>query len=435
VWPRAHRYTTSATTTLNGTLIVITLRRSLTLLVLIAALSPLARADDRTTAGPWNLTELFQAPKYEWEDQSSPVRSLLFENEPYNGHPTRVFTYYATPGTLAGDTSTDKNLPAVVLVHGGGGTAFREWCELWAKRGYAAIAPDLAGNRPLEGSEIQQRDNRIRLADGGPDQQDAEKFFAIGEPLTQQWEYHAIAAVLRAHSLIRSFLEVDAERTAVTGISWGGYLTCITAGIDSRFKAAVPVYGCGYLYENSAWLDQFAKLSPEHRDLWIKLWEPSQYLPHVSMPVLFVNGTNDFAYPLDSYMKSFDAVPDAVLKQFCITVNMPHSHPAGWAPPEIGAFIDHVLLGKPGLARLGEIKTEGNVLRVAYTGDQALQRVQLHYTTGSEAINMRAWESHDGTVAADYVETPAPPENATAYFITVTDDRGAVTSTGVVLRR
>ncbi|MFO1093691.1 MAG: alpha/beta fold hydrolase [Planctomycetaceae bacterium] len=297
--------------------------RSTAVLFALVTLTAVSLAAEPQSAGPWNLNELFQTPKYEWEDQASPVRSLLFENEPYNGHPTRVFTYYATPGTLTGDTSTDKHLPAVVLVHGGGGTAFREWCELWAKRGYAAIAPDLAGNRPLEGSDVQQRDNRIRLVDGGPDQGDAEKFGAIGEPVTQQWEYHAIAAVLRAHSLIRSFPEVDAQRTAVTGISWGGYLTCITAGIDPRFKAAVPVYGCGFLHENSYWLEHFAKMPPEHRVQWIKLWEPSQYLPHVSMPILFVNGTNDFAYPLDSYMRSFDAVPGSVPKQFCVTVNMP----------------------------------------------------------------------------------------------------------------
>ena len=29
--------------------------------------------------------------------------------------------------------------------------------------------------------------------------------------------------------------------------------------------------------------------------------------------ILFVNGMNDFAYPLDSYMHSFDAVPNGVL--------------------------------------------------------------------------------------------------------------------------
>src|SRR5437588_585808 len=83
------------------------------------------------------------------------------------------------------------------------------------------------------------------VADGGPDQGDDEKFGSVDKPVAEQWPYHAVAAVVRAHSLVRSFPEVDADRTAVTGISWGGYLTCIVAGIDPRFKAAVPVYGCG----------------------------------------------------------------------------------------------------------------------------------------------------------------------------------------------
>lgn len=60
------------------------------------------------------------------------------------------------------------------------------------------------------------------------------------------WTYHAVAAILRGHSLLISCAEVDAERIGITGTSWGGYLTCITAGVDSALKAAVPVYGCGY---------------------------------------------------------------------------------------------------------------------------------------------------------------------------------------------
>src|SRR5690606_25495837 len=93
---------------------------------------------------PWNLENLSQPPSFEWLDETSPVRSLFYEGEPYGGQPTPVFAYYATPGLLAGDKSLDRELPAVVLVHGGGGTAFREWAELWAKKGYAAIAMDLA---------------------------------------------------------------------------------------------------------------------------------------------------------------------------------------------------------------------------------------------------------------------------------------------------
>ncbi len=70
---------------------------------------------------PWDLEALSQPPSFEWVDEQSPVRSLFYAGEPYGGQPTRVFAYYATPGTLAGDSSLDKNLPAVVLLHGGGG--------------------------------------------------------------------------------------------------------------------------------------------------------------------------------------------------------------------------------------------------------------------------------------------------------------------------
>ena len=91
--------------------------------------------------------------------------------------------------------------------------------------------------------------------------------------------------------------------------SWGGYLTCILAGIDHRFKVAVPVYGCGFLHEDSYWKEPILdKMSLELRERWVRCFDPSRYLPGVRCPILFLNGTNDFAYPLDSYRKCFDLV-------------------------------------------------------------------------------------------------------------------------------
>ena len=186
---------------------------------------------------PWDLIALSKTPNYEWSDRESQVWSLYYEGQPYKGKPTRVFAYFASPATLNGKDLKERRFPAVVLVHGGGGTAFKEWAQLWAGRGYAAIAMDLAGCGP----------DRKRLPDGGPGQSHVDKFGTIDEPIQGQWTYHAVANVILAHSLVRSFEEVDTNRTAVTGISWGGYLTCIVAGLDNRFKAAVPVYGCGFL--------------------------------------------------------------------------------------------------------------------------------------------------------------------------------------------
>jgi dienelactone hydrolase len=398
----------------------------------LAAADPITRSARLPEHVPWDLARLSESPEFEWVDGESPVRSLLFAGERYGGQPTRVFAYYATPATVLENAASDASpWPAVVLVHGGGGTAFREWVELWARRGYAAIAMDLAGYRPIEGQNPHQREHRERLSDGGPDQGDEEKFGRIDEPIDRQWPYHAVANVLRAHSLVRSFPEVDATRTAVTGISWGGYLTCIVAGLDNRFSAAVPVYGCGYLHDNSAWLDRFARMDPEQRERWIELWDPSRYLPAVTMPVLFVNGTNDFAYPLDSYMKSFDLVSGA--KQIRVTVDMPHGHPQGWAPDEIGWFVDHHLRGEPSLPIVGVPCVEGDRIGLNVEGPMALRDATLHFTTDGGAINGRTWQHRPAAIDGCRVTVDAPPADTTAWFLTVTDQRGAVVSTRVVV--
>ncbi|MBN2269738.1 MAG: alpha/beta fold hydrolase [Sedimentisphaerales bacterium] len=374
----------------------------------------IAPAKSLPSTTPWDLISLSRPPEYEWADQNSPVRSLYYEAEPYKNRPTRVFAYYASPATLDAKSVGEKTFPAVVLVHGGGGTAFTEWAELWAKRGYAAIAMDLAGCGP----------GRKRLADGGPGQDDNEKFGAIDQPSQEQWTYHAVAGVILAHSLIRSFEEVDADKTALTGISWGGYLTCIVAGLDNRFKAAVPVYGCGFLHENSCWLGRFAKMTPEQKDKWVRLWDPSMYIGSAAMPVFFVNGTNDFAYPLDSYAKTYGLVKGE--RNFRITVNMPHSHPDGWAPREIGFFIDQYLKNDTPLCTVTKPQIADGKIRAACSSIPA--SAHLHYTTGTTLINKLQWQTIPATIEAEQIVAPAPPNEATIWFLTVTDNRQAVVS-------
>ena len=128
---------------------------------------------------PWDVAALKKAPQYKWVRQEGDLHALLYSGEKYRGKPTRVFAYYASPKTLG--QAADGKMPGIVLVHGGGGTAFANWAQLWAKRGYAAIAMDLAG----------RGEGRKRLPDGGPDQSHAEKFSTIDEPLENQWSYHA----------------------------------------------------------------------------------------------------------------------------------------------------------------------------------------------------------------------------------------------------
>jgi dienelactone hydrolase len=230
--------------------------RKLYLKVLFALFLFVGATPGQETATLWNPGDYFaKSPSVQWGEPTGHVRPIYYDGETFNGKPTRIFAYYGKP-------EGDGPFPAILLIHGGGGTAFAEWAELWAKRGYVALAPDLAGHGP-DG----------RLEDGGPTQDDDEKFrdFTVDDgDYKNMWTWQAIAALLRGHALLAAQKEVDTDRIAATGISWGGYLTCILAGVDAKLKAAVPVYGCGFLYENSCWKEgRFDKMTPEQRDRWV----------------------------------------------------------------------------------------------------------------------------------------------------------------------
>lgn len=396
------------------------------------------RGEEVTGIERWNLAELKQPPKMHWVSQDGPVHSLLYTGEEFEGRETEAFAFYASPATL-GVAKAGEKFPGVVLIHGGGGTAFAEWAWLWAKRGYAAIAMDLSGSRPIDPvydaagvparNQASKQDTRTRLPNGGPEQGHPEKFDSIGGDISDDWPYHAVANAVRAHSLLRSFPEVIADRTAVTGISWGGYTTCLVASVDDRFKAAVPVYGCGFLFEGESVQKPSIDKLGERREAWIRAYDPSSLLVHCRVPILFVNGTNDIHYPLDSYQKSFDVVPGR--KQMRIEVNMRHSHPAGWAPQEIGLFIDSFCRnGKP-LPVPGELTIEGDQVRLPYTSAVPLKSAELHYTTNTGLRSKRTWKSLPAEIGDATIVAPKPPVDANTWFIALTDRRDAMTTTPV----
>jgi cephalosporin-C deacetylase-like acetyl esterase len=364
-------------------------------------LATISFAQDARRTGPWDVPGLQAVElKPQWGAEAGKAREVYYEGEPFQGKPTRVFAYYAKPAGAG-------PFPAVVLVHGGGGKAFREWAEHWAARGYCAITMDLAGHGPKQ-----------RLEDGGPDQSDDTKFRAFTDrDIRDMWTYHAVANVLRAHTLLLSFPEVDKKRTAITGISWGGYLTCLAASLDDRFQVAVPVYGCGFLHENSVWKEaRFDKVPAERREAWTKAFDPSQYLSNVRCPILFLNGTNDFAYPPDSYQKSYALVKSP--KTISLRVRLPHGHI--WTFQEVDSFIDsHLNKGEP-LPKLSEMKRENDTVSATATSTVELKSAQLQ---------KREWKSLPATLQDGKITAKLPTDRPLVYQLAVTDKRGLEVTT------
>jgi dienelactone hydrolase len=378
-------------------------------LLLVAGCSSLRTAARHT--GVWNLAALKAAPTAEWGGRTGLVQEVYYQGEPYRGKPTRVFAYLGRP------TAGKGPFPAMVLVHGGGGKAFRDWAEHWARRGYVALAMDTAGCGP-----------NGRLEDGGPDQTDATKFRDFtDDDASDMWTYHAVSAVMRGVSLLAALPEVDGGRIGITGISWGGYLTCIVAGLDDRLKVAVPVYGCGFLGDDSVWKTTWlAKMRPEVRARWLRNFDPSQYLSGVNCPILFLNGSNDFAYPLDSYRASYRLVP-AKFRHVSVVLDLPHGHI--WTFDEVDVFVDSVLRGGTPLPRLGQTKINGDRVSAKVVSRLPIKRAALHYTTDTGEWQKRRWQTVPAELKRGTITARLPRQRPLVWYLTVTDERGLRVST------
>lgn len=388
-------------------------------------LFPSPKAPEQLPAG-FNLEELQKTPEMYSASggdlvERDGIRPIFFDGVSMNGKPTRVFAWLGVP---PGKPPGEK-LPGIVLVHGAGGAAFRHWVKLWMDRGYVAIAMDTGGkmttsmeegNRPSTSSH---EFSAAPSAGGGFSQAD--------KPLDQQWPYHAVAAVVRANSLLRSLPEVDPERIGLTGISWGGILTELAAGVDSRFKFAAPVYGCGFLGENSFWLENdFQKIPPATVEKWIALWDPSQYVGRITMPMLFCNGTNDKHFRPDSWQKTYRLARGPVT--LSMKVRMVHGHPPVGDPKEITVFADSLLKGGKPLAKILSREQKEGAAIAFFTSEVPVTSATLVFTRDSGDWMLRTWEESPATIAGNQASAQVPADT-TAWFLNLVDERGCIVST------
>jgi len=371
---------------------------------------------------PWRLAELKKAPET-WEAPNpgeAGVKAIWIAGPNFQGRPTRAFAYYNVP-------ANGGKAPGMVLIHGGGGTAFAEWVRMWNARGYAAIAVDTVGTIPDKAdSQDPWNPKRQRHQWSGPGGWG--DFGHVDAPVTDQWSYHAVAVSILAHSLLRSLPGVDSGRIGVTGISWGGYLTSIVSSLDDRFRFGIPVYGCGYLGEDSAWLKDFEKLGKQRADRWLKLWDPSAYLSLGRRPIFWINGTNDFAYVMSSWQKSYRLRRGD--RTLSLQVRMKHSHPDGAKPEEIFAYADAHLRGGRALVKVTKQGASPGEARAVYAKQTRPVRAELCYTRDVGKWQDRKWETLPAEIDdAGHRVSARVPSEARVYYLNLVDERGLIVST------
>lgn len=280
--------------------------------------------------------------------------------------------------------------PAVILVHGGNGEVFPEWIKWWNKKGYVALAFDTYSNLLTEFSvkEINP--------EGGVPERNGPLNDSIDDKYNS-WTYHVVASIILSNNILRARKDVNPELICLTGISWGGVATCFASGVDKRFACYAPVYGAGYLYEDSKWTGLGDKvlvnsLSGENLRQWIKYYDPSSYLLYDVKPTLFVSGINDNCFSVENRIKSAKLVKGK--KFFAQHSDLGHGH---WydKTPEIYEFFEHILFGKD-IPIIDGITVKDGVATLRYKSKE-FDTVKFVYTTSRDEDSHK-WEFISNTV-------------------------------------
>lgn len=379
----------------------------------------------------WPLSTLLSTPEtYDASDYlTNEVQVAFYRGLDYKSHATRVFAYYGVPAHAAG-----TKVPAMVLVHGGGGSAFVRWVRYWNSLGYAAISMDTCGC--VSGNTVgNEQSGHIRHEWAGP-----EGWGGMGEvddPVEDHWMYHAVADAILANSFLRSLPDVDPDKIGITGVSWGAVITCVAASVDSRFRFAAPVYGCGNLFTTSPqWAEVLRSVGDAKASKWTDLWDPVKHLPNARVPFAWLVGTNDKWFSLPSVMSSYAAVGSE--KALAVRVRLSHSHsPVSEQSPETVALADHYLRGGADIPRFGKVSVLQGVASAPFAVDagRTVISASLDYTRDPVSADGfwsgRFWGSAAAMVSDGRV-TAVLPDGVRAFYLNVETADGARTSTPIV---
>lgn len=319
------------------------------------------------------------------------VEEVYYQSRPYKGKPVRIFGYFAYPRRRNG------KLPAILLSHGGGGTASLVRAAAWAKRGYAVLTIDLPG----------KGEQRAGSRSTGPDM-DLPSLLRTQPDPSDNYLVHAVAAARNGITYLTQREEVDPERIGMIGLSWGGVLTLLTNGQDSRLKAAVNIFGAGHIPEGCTWEEWFAAMPAESFVRWNALIDPKIFLASQHAPVLFISGTNDHCYYLPTFQKSYQQVTAA--KCYYLVPNLRHRFLDSSQGPAL-AWLDQELKGPANIfPRLEELpvrlKAGRIIITVLATAEGGIGSARLYYAAGGP----QRW------TAKKWLSVPGRRENGAFHF-------------------
>jgi len=347
------------------------------------------------------------------------VRRVVFRSR----DDSEIFAVIARP-------STAGKYPGMLVLHGGGGSAEIDKAIAWAGRGYVAVAPDLPGiAEPKKLAETKGKWSAMKYGEG--------RWQATPDG-SASVIFDAVLSAMKSLYLLRAQPEVDTARIGVVGISWGGYMTTMVAGLaGDQLRAAFAVYGCGFYELTSQQNSTMAKMSAEERERWLHDLDAGRRAPGIKAAFFTAGATNDFFYWPHAVQATLDAIPGEKNHLFAPNANHKAPLPGGTVSPAKGTWLSMELpyfeyhlkgLGDPLPLVTVQPVTDRQLARVRITSPRPLTKVEIYWAKANADVIKREWLALPADKTAENIYEARLPAEAADWFAVASDDRPVTVS-------
>lgn len=358
-------------------------------------------------------TELWSKPEfiYSPENNIDGIKGMYLRSD-YLGKESYAFCYLGYPENVK------ENNPAVLLLHGGGGTAYYEWVKKWTEQGYIALAIDLEGHVPLKTGTLvsfpqdlyttskYEAPHNVNLSDGH-------------KPIEETWLYYACKTAIIGNSFLHNLEKVDRYNIGVTGVSWGGFITSIITGYDDRFAFSIPIY-CTVGMENSGTpIGGYISSNPL-----FKVFDKMEPLSHVNTP-LYLMVSNIDVY--ENISVASDVAGSMKNGSFAIIDKFPHSHFDAVNQPEPYLFAKTILNNE----KVGKLTLEKDKVTVKNIDSNKILEASLYETSEATINSSIRWLGTDIDINEERSSITLDV-NTTYSYVSIVSAEGLAISSNVL---
>ena len=353
------------------------------------------------------------------------VEEFFISSENSSNGPNRIYCAIARPESATG------LMPVVLIFHGGGGHASGALALAAARRhpGMAGVAMDYNGQfAPGPKGKVTEWKNV----------QHDRKFDLV--PNLRNWAmYHNVIAARRVLDFLETQPWADKNRIGAVGISYGGWVALLLAGVDDRVKCVTTGVSAGGAEFTAGRASQQLRWEPaEQRALWLANYEPYAYAARTKAAIFFQLCANDLFFWITGAAKNLEAFPGE--KGWVLRPNSNHN--AGG--PEVSdaaapAFMRYILVDGPAVPKIEKIEEGSNGFSYSWqvNSSRTITNAVLYWSPGKAVSPARYWIGFPAACEGDTWRVRIPTEYArlaSQAFINVGDEANVVVSSSLLIR-